>query len=180
MFRYLVTFLLFFTLGCSSKQPNIDYDPKFETALLKSFTLVKTSSKDGIPLNEERIRDAIKHEMTLKGYKYTDKDTADFRISFGSLIKEDVPSNVSFGFGFGSYSSGVGTSIATSHRPTKDQGELHINMIDPKTKKTFWRSAYSKDIRKFNSPKQRTNYFNKVVAEMLKTFPSHNKVNTIK
>jgi len=180
MFRYLITVLLFFTLGCSSKQPTIDYDPKFETALLKSFTLKKTSSKDAITLNQERIREAVIREMTLKGYTYTNEDKADFHINFESLIKEDVPSDVSFGFGFGSFSSGLSTSIATSHRPTKDQGELHINMLDPETKKTFWRSVYVKDAHDFSSPKERSNYFNKVITEMLKTFPSHNKTDTIK
>lgn len=172
MFRYLLPLFILMLVGCS-KTPTVDYDPKFETASLQSFAIVSKASKQSNPLNEERIRDAIMAEMQKKGYTTADKETADFRISFESVIKEEVPSNVSVGFGFGSFSNGLGTSIATSHRPTKDQGKLHINMINPKTEKTFWRTVYTKDIRDFSSPQARSDYFKAIVAAMLKDFPSH-------
>ena len=172
MFRYLLPLFTVLLMGCS-KTPSVDYDPNFPTASLQTYAIISKASQQSNPLNEERIRDAVMTEMLRKGYTATDKKTADFHISFESVIKEDVPSNVSFGLGFGSFSSGVGTSIATSHRPTKDQGELHINMIDPETRKTFWRTVYTKDIRDFSSPQARIQYFNTIVATMLKEFPSH-------
>ena len=172
MFRYLLPLFIVLFMGCS-KTPTVDYDPKFPTASLQTYAIVSKASQQSNPLNEERIRDAVMTEMQQKGYTATDKKTADFHISFASIVKEDVPSNVSFGFGLGSFSSGVGTSIGASHRPTKDQGELHINMIDPETQKTFWRTVYTKDIRDFSSPQARTDYFNTIVTTMLKDFPAH-------
>jgi len=172
MFRYISIILLFLTLGCSPKQPNLDYDPNFETASLRTYTVVHKSKKEADPLNDERIREAISSEMNLKGYKQTSKDAADFHITFESLIKKDLPSNMSFGFGMGTFSKNVGTSVSTSHNLSKDEGNLLINMIDPKTKKTFWRASFTKDIQKFTSPKERTNHFKKVVTTMLKEFPS--------
>ena len=128
MFRCLLPLFIVLLMGCS-KTPSVDYDPKFPTATLQTYAFVSNASQQSNPLNEERIRDAVMTEMLRKGYTATDKKTADFHISFDSMVKEDVPSNVSFGFGLGSFSSGVGTSIGASHRPTKDQGQLHINIM---------------------------------------------------
>ena len=172
MFRYLLLVFLFLTLGCSSKQPNIDFDPKFSTASLRTYSLVHTASKDGDTLNHERIRKAIISEMQIKGYKQANEDSADFHITFESLIKEDVPSNMSFGFGFGTFSKNVGTSIGTSHNLSGDKGSLLIHMIDPSTNKTFWQASFTKDVHKFTSPIERADYFKKIVADMLKEFPS--------
>ena len=88
-----------------------------------------------------------------------------------------MPSNFSFGFGVGTYSSGVGTSVGTTHNVTKDKESLDINMVDPKTQKTFWRAAVSKKRRDFKSPQERSAYFNKTVASMLKSFPAQSAEN---
>jgi len=93
-------------------------------------------------------------------------------ITFRTAIQEDVPSNVSFGFGVGTYSSGVGTSVGTSRNVTSDKESLFIDMIDPKTKKTFWRAEVSKNRRDYKSPQERTDYMDKTVASMLETFPT--------
>jgi hypothetical protein len=109
--------------------------------------------------------------MKAKGYTSIHKETADFHIAFATLFKEDVPSNFSFGFGVGSFSNGMGTSLGASHSPTKDEGSLLIRMIDPKTKKTFWQTTFTKSVQNFDSPKERSEYFDKTIAEMLLTFP---------
>ena len=172
MFRYLLLILLFLTLGCSSKQPNIDYNPDFSTTELRTYTIEHITKKDGDALNDERIRESIINELKKKGYKQASEGSADFQITFESLIKEDVPSNISFGFGFGTFSKNAGASVSTRHNLTNNEGNLLINMIDPNTNKTFWRVSYTKKIHKFTSPKERSDYFKKLVSTMLKEFPS--------
>lgn len=173
MLRYLPIILLFLALGCS-KQPTIDYDPDFSTTSLKTYTIINRTEKGGDSLNDERIYKSIINEMNMKGYKYTSNDSTDFHITFEIAIKEDVPSNVSFGFGFGTYSGNTGTSVGTSRNLSSDQGNLLIRMIDPTTKKTFWQTSYTKGIEKLSSPEERSDYFKKVVSSMLKDFPSKN------
>jgi hypothetical protein len=171
MFRYILPFVLVFLVGCSTKVET-DYDPAFSTKALTTFAIVH-SAKEGLDtLDDERIREAITHEMQLKGFELAKEETADFHVTFQTKIKEDVPSNFSFGFGVGTYSSGVGTSVGTRHNVTNDKEKLGINMVDPKTNKTFWRAEVDQKRPDFKSPQERRAYFDKTVASMLKSFPA--------
>lgn len=176
MSRFLLPFLLLFMIGCSGKVKT-DFDPNYSTAALKSFAVVPKSKGGLTSLDDERIEAAINHEMVLKGYLPASLETADFQVVFQTRVEEDVPSNVSFGFGLGTYSGGMGTSVATTRNVTNDQEHIDINMIDPKTQKTFWRASVVKKYRSFKSPQARTDYFDKTVASMLKNFPAHNGAN---
>lgn len=171
MLRYLFPVFFLIMVGCSSKV-DTDYDPSFSTEPLKTYAVIH-KSRDGVEtLDEKRLREAITREMRAKGYESATMETADFHITFQSAVEEDVPSNFSFGFGFGTYSSGVGTSVGTTQNVTDDQEKLAINMIDPATRKTFWRAAVTKKRRDFKSPQARSDYIDKTVSAMLKTFPA--------
>ena len=179
MFRYILPFFLLLMVGCS-KNVDTDFDPAFHTGTLATFAIVHKSKEGYDTLNDERIRDAITREIERKGYTAAPEDAADFHITFQTRIEEDVPSNVSFGFGFGTYSSGIGTSVGTSHNPTNDEESLLIHMVDPKTQKTFWRTSLSQDIQEFKTPQERSAYFDKTVASMLKDFPARSAAKTEK
>lgn len=170
MLRYLFPLLLLLLVGCSTKI-DTDYDPSFQTSSLKTFAVVHQSMKGADTLDDERIREAIVREMVLKGYAAAAQDAADFHITFQTRLEEDVPSNVSFGFGVGTFSSGVGGSVGTAHNVTSDKETLLINTVDPKTKKIFWRAEVSKKRREFKSPQARSDYFDKTVASLLAEFP---------
>ncbi|MGB6019854.1 MAG: DUF4136 domain-containing protein [Sulfurimonadaceae bacterium] len=170
MYKYILPLLLLFMVGCATKIET-DYDPVFETKELKTFSIVHKSQEGVETLNDERIREAITNEMQLKGYEVAAPNAADFHITFQTAIEEDVPSNFSFGFGVGTYSKGSGASVGTTRNVTNDKENLFINMVDPKTQKTFWRAAVSKKRRDFKSPQARSDHFNKTVASMLKDFP---------
>jgi hypothetical protein len=171
--RYILFLLLLLLVGgCSSVKVETDYDPTFETGALETFAIVDEGTKRPDTLNEERIREALISQMRAKGYETAVPEEADFHIMFYSAVEEDVPSNVSFGIGIGTYSRGLGASVGESTNVTYDRGKLFIIMIDPKTKKTFWRAAVSEKLRTFKSPRERAEYLNKTVASMLKDFPN--------
>jgi len=171
MVRYILPLLLVLLVGCSTKVET-DYDPAFSTKALKTFTVVH-DTKAAETLNDERIREAITAEMQRKGYEAAEQNAADFHITFQTAIEEDVPSNFSFGFGVGTYAQGSGASVGATRNVTNDKENLFINMVDPKTKKTFWRAAVSKKRKDFKSPEKRTAYIDETVADMLKTFADH-------
>jgi hypothetical protein len=177
MYRYLLSLLLVLMVGCSSKKVETDYNPAFSTDALKTFAVVHQSMEGYDTLDDERIRGAIIREMELKGYEAAPQDIADFHVTFQTTVEEDVPSNVSFGFGVGTFSSGMGTSIGTTHNVTDDKESLLINVVDPKTQKTFWRAEVSDKRRDFRSPEARSDYFGKTVAAMLKSFPARSSEN---
>ncbi len=171
MFQYILPFILVFLVGCSTKGET-DYDPAFSTKALTTFAIVHADKEGLDTLDDERIREAITHEMQLKGFESAAKERADFHVTFQTKIEEDVPSNFSFGFGVGTYSSGVGTSVGTRHNVTNDKEKLGINMVDPKTNKTFWRAEVNQKRPDFKSPQERSAYFDKTITSMLKSFPA--------
>lgn len=172
MFRYLLPILLILFAGCSAKKANIDFDPSFNMAVLSTFAVVYNKTEDHSALNDERIVEAITHEMQTKGYVSAPENKADFHITFHSLIREDVPSNVGVGLGLGGFSNGLGLSLGTVRGFSSDKGTLFINMLDPATQKIFWYAKLTKNIKGFQTPQQRIDYFNETVSTMLKEFPT--------
>ncbi|MBE0497930.1 MAG: DUF4136 domain-containing protein [Campylobacterales bacterium] len=171
MYFYLLPFILLLFTGCAPKA-EIDYDPVYQTKVLTTFAIVHKSKTGYESLNEERIKEAITAELQRKDYAAAAQETADFHVAFSSVTQEDVPSNFSFGFGLGTFSRGLGTSVGTSHRASSDEVKMLITMLDPKTQKVFWRTELSKKLPEFTSPQQRSDYFNETVVEMLKEFPA--------
>lgn len=171
MFKYLLPIVMILFAGCSAKKANIDYDPSFDMAALSTFAVVYNKTDDYSALNNERIVESITHEMQTKGYAKAAEHEADFHITFYSLIREDVPSNVGVGLGLGTFSSGLGLSLGTVRGFSSDEGTLFINMIDPATQKIFWYAKLTKKIESFKTPQERVEYFNETVSVMLKEFP---------
>ncbi|MCK9472449.1 DUF4136 domain-containing protein [Sulfurimonas sp.] len=172
MYRYLLPFLLLLILsGCSSKKVDVDYDSLFQISSLSTFAVVNKNTNKLYLLDNERIIDAINREMESKGYTSVSVDKAEFHITFHSVIKEDVPSNVGIGLGLGTFSSGLGLSLGTFHGFSSDEGNLLINMLDSSTQKIFWQATLKSKIKELESPQERIEYFSKTVATMLEEFP---------
>lgn len=171
MFRYLLPIVLILFAGCSAKKANIDYDPSFNITAMSTFALIYNKGYDNSGLNDERMAEAITHEMQTKGYVRAAENEADFDITFYSVIKEDVPSNAGVGFGIGTFSSGLGISLGMLRAFSSDEGTIFISMDEAATGKIFWYSKLTKKIESFETPQERAQYFNETVAEMLKEFP---------
>ncbi len=172
MFRYIFPFLLVLMVGCT-KQADVDYNPSFKTGSLSTFAIIHQNHSAISSLNEERINEAIANNMQQKGYLNVPQNTANFQINYRVKIQQDVPSNVSVGLGLGFYTRGLGLGLGTAHNATITKLNIQIDMIDPKTDKTFWSTFITDDIHEFKSPQESTEYFNKIVDVMLKEFPTH-------
>lgn len=172
MLRYILFFLLLFMTGCSLKKADVDYDPAFEMGKLKTFTVVNKDSSANASLNQERIFESIVNEMESKAYMQVPKESADFYITFESALKVEFYPNTNFGFGIGTYSRGRGFSVGSAYDIVEEKETLSINMIDSKTKKVFWNSSYVYRTYESKSPKERIEYINKIVANMLSEFPA--------
>ena len=72
-----------FLAGCSSISVNQDYDPAYDFAKLKTYGFIPITEEAGIDqLNATRLGDAIKANLTAKGY--TLAENADFGIAFST------------------------------------------------------------------------------------------------
>ncbi len=170
MFRYIFSFLLIFMAGCT-KQADIDYNPSFKTASLSTFAIIQKNHSSISSLNEERINEAIVNNMQQKGYLNVPENAANFHINYKVKIQKDASSNVSVGLGLGFHTRGLGLGLGTAQNTTITKLNIQIDMIDPKTYKTFWSTSITDDIHEFKSPQESIEYFNKIVAVMLKEFP---------
>ncbi len=94
---------------------------------LKTFGFIPISPEAGIDqINANRFGDAIKNELTAKGY--TVSENADFGVAilFGKQTKTNI---TSYGYGYGPYWGRYGgtTNIDVSQY---DEGTLIIDVID--------------------------------------------------
>jgi hypothetical protein len=172
--KYLMTLTLITLItaillaGCSTISVNQDYDPGYDFSKLKTFGFIPISPEAGIDqLNANRFGDAIKNELTAKGY--TISENADFGVAilFGKQTKTNV---TSYGYGYGPYWGRYGgtTNIDVSQY---DEGTLIIDVIDMNKKELVWRGTGTGVINPNATVEERTANINNAVAQILAQFP---------
>ena len=89
----MIVIAALFLAGCSTISVNQDYDPGYDFSKLKTFGFIPITDDAGIDqLNATRLGDAIKANLTAKGY--TLSENADFGIAlfFSKQTKTNVQS----------------------------------------------------------------------------------------
>ena len=165
-FITLVTAILL--VRCSTISVMQDYDPEYDFSKLKTFGFLPIPEEAGIDqLNANRFGDAIKNEMTAKGY--TVSENADFGVAilFGKQTKTNI---TSYGYGYGHYWGRYGgtTNIDVSQY---DEGTLIIDVIDMNKKELVWRGTGTGALNPNATVEERTANINNAVAQILAQFP---------
>ena len=167
--------------GCSSVSVSRDYDPSFDFSKLHTYAWHhETQPKTGDPridndLMDERIRDAVDAKLVEKGFVRAQEQDADFLLAYYMTYKQRISGNtVSFGVGGGDYWNygGVGYNTTISDY---DEGQLTIDIIDPTTGKTIWRSVGVRATYEGSSPEAMTKIVNSAVSRILAKFPPAKK-----
>jgi hypothetical protein len=157
---------LLFLASCASVRVSADYDKSVDYTQYATYAFYK----DGIDkvkindLDKKRILKAVERELQAKGM--TASTDPDILINFFTDSTENI--NVDqWGYGFGYYGIGWGTSYNNVYRTT--EGTLYIDLIDAKRKELVWQGvgegALTKDIEK---KEERINVF---VARILSKYP---------
>ena len=165
-FITLVTTILL--VRCSTISVMQDYDPDYDFSKLKTFGFLPIPEDAGIDqINANRFGDAIKKEMTAKGY--TVSENADFGVAilFGKQTKTNI---TSYGYGYGAYWGRYGgtTNIDVSQY---DEGTLVIDVIDMTKKELVWRGTGTGALTPNATVEERTANINNAVAQILAQFP---------
>ncbi len=171
--KSLLTFslvLLLFT-GCSSLKVNTDYDPDISLSGLHTYSIIDPTKKSPDTLQDERIIKAITTNLNAKGYRSVASKEADFHVRFQTEIQYDVPSNVSFGVGVGSFSGNRGASVGASRRPLNDKITLITDILSPSDEKLLWRGDASDNLTQNDTPQERETYIKKLADALLESFP---------
>ncbi len=166
----LVTLLLIFS-GCASLNVNSDYDTSFNMKSLKKFYILQNESERKDTLTFNRIDSAVTDELTLKGYESVAKLSADFLVYYHINItnKTQIISDYQMA-GMYPYRYG-GMMMSTTRSYNYDEGQLIVDMIDPKDKNIIYRISVKDEIKSFDTPQERTKYINEVIKTLLKDFP---------
>jgi hypothetical protein len=155
--------------GCSSISVTQDYDPTYDFSKLKTFGFLPLPESAGIDqLSANKMSDAIKRELGVKGY--TLSETADFGVAiyFSTKTKTSVQS-YGYGYGYGGYwgRPGYGGVDVTQY----DEGTLIIDIIDMAKKELVWRGIGSGTVSQSPTVEERTANINNAVAQILGQFP---------
>jgi len=162
MIAIIVAIIL--TPGCSSITVNQDYNTSFDFSKWKTFGFIPVPESAGIDqINATRLGDAIKKQLTAKGYKL--EEPADFGVAL-MFSKQTVTDVQSYGYGYG-YWGGVGGVDVTQY----DQGTLLIDFIDMKDNQLEWRGSGQGALQDNPSVEDRMANIDSAVAQILAQFP---------
>jgi hypothetical protein len=165
-----------FIVGCSTISVHEDYDPEYDFSKLKTFGFIPISSEAGIDqLSADKLGNAIKVELSAKGYTLSDKADFGIALMFSSKTKTNIQSyGYGYGYGYwghpGMYGPGGGIDVTQY-----DEGTLVIDVIDMTEQKLVWRGIGSGPMSQSPTVEERTEKINKAVHEILAQFPPTKK-----
>jgi hypothetical protein len=161
--------------GCSTISVNQDYDPAYDFSKLKTFGFIPITAEAGIDqLNADRLGEALKTNLTAKGFTLAEK--ADFGIAlfFTKSTKTQVTSSGGYGYGYGYGYRGYG-GMGYTDVYQYDEGTLVVDFIDMAENKLVWRGIGSGVVSDNPSVEERTANINNAVMQILDQFPPTKK-----
>jgi len=162
---------LFVISGCSTLEVGVDYDESFDFKQAKTFIIEHHNKESDDTLFNDRVINALTNELKLKNYKSSAKEEADLIFVFHVNVesKSDIQSDYQM-MGYRRFGYG-GAMVSTTSTYNYKEGTLVIDAMNPKTQKIIWRGTASKELKKQETPKQRREFVNKIVKELMKKFP---------
>jgi hypothetical protein len=179
---YRVGILIAVTVIVVSCGPSLkvssDYDKAANFGQYKTFSLYRSDSlhESISQLNQDRIFNSVKNEMTKKGFQETTSNP-DLLINVVAILKDRVAvSSTTDYYGYGGvyrpyyWGTGMGTTSTTNYNVQhyKD-GSLIIDVIDAGTKKLLWQGTGNKEIDK--PAKDPDTAIPKAISSIMASFP---------
>lgn len=168
----IVIITALFFAGCSTISVNQDYDPAYDFSKLKTFGFIPITEEAGIDqLNATRLGDAIKANLTAKGY--TLSENADFGIAlfFTKNTKTNIQSTGTYGYGYGYGYRGYGGMGGSTYVTQYEEGTLVIDFVDMAKQELVWRGVGTGALSESPSVEERTENINNAVTQILAQFP---------
>ena len=167
----LIVIAALFLAGCSTISVNQDYDPAYDFSKLKTFGFIPITEEAGIDqLNATRLGDAIKANLTAKGYTLSEQ--ADFGIAlfFTKDTKTSIQST-GYGYGYGYGYRGYGGMGGSTYVTQYEEGTLVIDFVDMAKQELVWRGVGTGALSDSPSVEERTENINNAVSQILAQFP---------
>ncbi|MEX1202581.1 MAG: DUF4136 domain-containing protein [Ferruginibacter sp.] len=155
-----------------------DYDKSVNFSNYKTFSVYNLKTTGSVSqLNAERITNAIRTEMTKKGFTETNNNNADLLVNAVIILKDKQQTTATsnfYGYGsvyrpygyYGGMPMGGSTTVSTYEYKA---GTFVIDVVDNKTQKLVWEGTGNKDID--SKPKNPDETIKNGVAKIMEGFP---------
>lgn len=187
---FLVGLVVLLSACASSYKPDIDYNPEYNFSGIQSFVVLDAME----PMNEvdnqqfnvhlsdldnDRIIRAINVNLENKGLSSQPVENADIQVRYQVVTKDKTrirSYNTSFYscWSCGPYYGGYNYGGPVNDIDVKQyvEGTLIIDMIDPKLKKSVWRSQVSEAVKENIPVEEKQARIQELVDAMLASFQS--------
>ena len=170
--------VLFLATSCSSPlKVTSDYDKSANFGNYKTFSLYNLKTTGSVSqLNADRIANAIRSEMTKKGF--TESGTnPDLMLNAVVILKDKQSVSATtnyYGYGgmyrpYGYYGGGMATGSTSVSTYEYKAGTFIIDVVDSKTQKMIWEGTGNKDFD--SAPKNPDEAINTGVGKIMADFP---------
>ncbi len=182
MLKILALAVLFILLNaCSSIQyVGVVYHESFDFSQVKSYSLYNrnspfTDSQSLIDIRRNAIEIAIERSMSNQKFNYVEPEQADVIVTY--YLLNDMPKE------YAKYNNVVrfcvqclraNTWQTTNQYSNISKGSLIIDLVDPKKKRSVWRSAYPLNIDVKDNSAEQNEKILQAVSLMLAQYPQRN------
>ncbi len=183
----IAVLLTVLALAACSTVPSVryDYDAKASISNYHSFVWEQAETDATVsgaafnnPINEQRLRDAVQNELASRGIQLAAQGTtADSYVTIAigtrQAVGRDDRSRIRFGFGFGTWRPGFGSSVFITDDDWYNyrEGRITLDLYDAATRKAIWHATVEQDLTyltKENAEKR----INAIVTAMFAKFPA--------
>jgi len=176
---------MFWSVACSTMKVDIDYDSAYNFDDKSTYAVVHKNRESENTLTNDRVINAIKSSLNEKKYSEVPQENADLIFVFHVNVtnRSDIRTDYEmigyggygYGYGFGGYGGSYGTRVITVPSTYRwKEGRLIVDAMNPKTKKIVWRGVISDELSSSTTtPEEKTDYINKVVTKLMKSFPKN-------
>ncbi|WP_111495420.1 MULTISPECIES: DUF4136 domain-containing protein [Marinobacter] len=157
--------------GCASIVAT-DYDAGAQFNSYQTWAFAPDNGKDDfLSLDGARVENAVEREMGQKTMTRGPADNADLLVTYRVEEAEKLESSgFSYGLGFGRGNFGWGVSTPTDVRQVK-QGKLVVEFVDRASERVVWRGVSRRYLDERQSPEDRVELIDEVVAAMFDRYP---------
>ena len=167
----LIVIAALYLAGCSTISVNQDYDPAYDFSKLKTFGFIPITEEAGIDqLNATRLGDAIKANLTAKGYTLSENSDFGIALFFTKDTKTSIQST-GYGYGYGYGYRGYGGMGGSTYVTQYEEGTLVIDFVDMAKQELVWRGVGTGALSDSPSVEERTENINNAVSQILAQFP---------
>jgi hypothetical protein len=170
--KILVIVCLVLICGCSVKKPQVDYRHFYDFSAVKAYAIYSHSASMQSEqllthVRRNRIEMAIEDAMDAKGFSLEGEQAADIWVSYHLVASARQLESYNKQLRACYRCKRLSYDSNQRHRP----GTLIIDLVDPKTRMSVWRSSSKKVMEAKQSSTEKQEFIYAAVQQMLAQFP---------